>query len=265
MATTRLSGVPPVRSNNSRRNEPRRYHFVAGLIRCLVAAVSKPDYRGAENLPATGGFIAASNHVSEVDGPIFSVFLYNNGREPRVLAKRALFTTPVVRWVMRSTRMIPVDRGSEKAASSLAAAAEELRAGACVAIFPEGTLTRDPDCWPMEAKTGIARIALDAGLPVIPVAMWGQTAILGRYRRLPKPFPRKRVAVLAGPPVDLADLYGRQDDHEATREATSRIMDAITNQLGELRGEIPPAQRFDLHLHPEYKAKMKNYPPVVRP
>jgi len=230
-----------------------------------MKSVSKFEFRGVENLPASGGFIAAANHASEIDALTLAHYLFEHGHEPRILAKRGLFTTPVVGWVMRSTRMIPVDRGTAEAQRSLDAAAEQLAKGACVAVFPEGTVTRDPDLWPMEAKTGTARIALAAKVPVIPVGQWGVGKILPRYSRLPRPIPRKRVQILTGPPVDLSDLYDRADDPAAWREATSRIMDAVTEQVAILRGETAPTVRLDLHLHPEYKVKQKHYPPLERP
>jgi 1-acyl-sn-glycerol-3-phosphate acyltransferase len=134
-----------------------------------------------------------------------------------------------------------------------------------VAIFPEGTITRDPDLWPMEGKTGLARIALATRAPVVPIAQWGAHEILPRYGRMLRPWPRKRVQTVAGPPVDLADLYDRPMDAATLREATGRVMDAITALQAGLRGEPAPRARFDLRKHPEYAAKRTVYPPVERP
>jgi 1-acyl-sn-glycerol-3-phosphate acyltransferase len=228
-------------------------------------AMVRYEWRGAENLPKSGGFIAATNHATELDALTFAHYLFDHGYEPRILAKRSLFTTPVVGSIVRATRMIPVDRGSAAAARSLEAARDELGDGACVAIFPEGTITRDPDLWPMEAKTGLARIALATQLPVVPIAQWGAHEILGRYGRLLKPFPRKRVQMIAGPPVDLSDLYDRPLDALVLRETMNRVMDAITALLSELRDEPAPAARFDLRKHPEHEVKKMHYPPVERP
>jgi len=253
------------RGGKRARPDSRAYRATAWFISGVVKSVSKFEFSGIENLPMEGGFVAAANHATEIDALTLAHFLFENGHEPRILAKRGLFTTPVIGWVMRTTRMIPVDRGTAEAQRSLDAAAEQLTKGACVAVFPEGTITRDPDLWPMEGKTGTARIALAARVPVIPVAQWGVGDILPRYSRRPRPIPRKRVRILAGPPVELSDLYDRADDPAAWREATSRIMDAITAEVATLRGEQAPAARFDLHLHPEYKKKQKHYPPLERP
>ena len=95
-----------------------------------------------------------------------------------------------------------------------------VRAGECVAIFPEGTFSNDPDGWPMRGKTGAARVALETRCPLIPVAQWGPQEILSPYGRRPKFFPRKTMQLRAGPPVDLSDLYGKPIDTRTLREAT---------------------------------------------
>jgi 1-acyl-sn-glycerol-3-phosphate acyltransferase len=120
-----------------------------------------------------------------------------------------------------------------------------VRRGRLVVVYPEGTLTRDPDLWPMVGKTGAARIALSAGVPVIPVAQWGAQDILYPYAKRPSLLPRKTIHANAGPPVDLDDLRGRPITPELLREATDRIMAAVTSLLEEVRGETAPAERFD--------------------
>jgi 1-acyl-sn-glycerol-3-phosphate acyltransferase len=120
-----------------------------------------------------------------------------------------------------------------------------VRAGECVGIYPEGTITKDPDLWPMNGKTGAARVALETGCPVIPIAQWGPQEILAPYSKRLRLLPPKTVRVLAGPPVDLADLRARPVTPEVLRTASDRIVEAITAQLAQLRGELPPATRFD--------------------
>ena len=110
-----------------------------------------------------------------------------------------------------------------------------------MAIYPEATLTRDPDLWPMVGKTGAARVALETGAPVIPVAQWGPQELLPPYTKRPHLFPRKTMHVWAGPPVDLDDVRGRPVDAALLREVTERIMAAITELLEEIRGEQAPA------------------------
>lgn len=229
----------PTRSNAA-------YRAVARVVRPLLFSTTRPEWHGVENLPRDRGFIAASNHVTNVDPLTFAHFLYDNGFAPRVLAKSSLFTVPLVGRVLRATGQIPVHRDTVQAGRSLEAAVEALAAGECVAVFPEGTLTRDPDLWPMVGRTGVARLALTTRAPVVPVAQWGPHELLGHYAKVPHPFPRKRVRVVAGPPVDLDDLYGRAQDSAVLREATERVMTAITSLLEDLRGESAPAERHDM-------------------
>ncbi len=231
--------VPPVQPDN------RTYRRVAAVVRPILLAITRRDWRGRENIPA-GGFIAAGNHMTNVDPLTFAHFLYDNGRPPKILAKASLFAVPVLGGLLRRTGMIPVQRNTAAAASSLSSAMDALRSGECVAVFPEGTLTRDPDLWPMVAKTGVARLALTTQAPVVPIAQWGAQRILGRYKKLLKPFPPKTVTVVAGPPVDLSDLYDRPQDAATLREATDRVMAAITALLEDIRAEKAPAVPFDM-------------------
>lgn len=222
------------------------YGVAVAVLRPIMMVVTKRDWHGAEHLPRTGGFIIALNHVSHVDPIAFAHFLYDNGGQPRFLAKSSLFTTPVIGWVVRNSGQIPVFRGSRDAAEAFRGAVAAIEAGECVAVYPEGTITREPDLWPMVGKTGAARIALSTGCPVIPVAQWGPEQLLPPYKggRL-RPFPRKTMQVTAGPPVELDDLRGRPITPDVLRQATERIMREITALLAEIRGDTPPAAPFD--------------------
>ena len=117
-----------------------------------------------------------------------------------------------------------------------------------VVVYPEGTLTRDPDEWPMRGKTGAVRLALQYGIPLIPMAHWGVQKILPRYGGRLRFFPRSDVEMLVGPPVDLTPWAGRTDA-AALSQATRALMDAIAALLGELRGETPPADRWNPAAH----------------
>jgi 1-acyl-sn-glycerol-3-phosphate acyltransferase len=209
-------------------------------------AMTRPDWHGAEHLPAEGGFIAAANHMTEIDPITFAHFLYDSGFAPKILAKAPLFKVPVLGPILRATGQIPVYRNTSDAGRSLDAGVKALEDGECVAVFPEGTLTREPDLWPMKGKTGIARLALTTRVPVVPVAQWGPQDLLGRYGRVLKPLPRKKITIVTGPPVVLDDLYGRPLDNATLREATERVMDAITVLLEGIRGEKAPAERYDM-------------------
>jgi 1-acyl-sn-glycerol-3-phosphate acyltransferase len=97
----------------------------------------------------------------------------------------------------------------------------------------------------MAGKTGLARVALLTRAPVVPVAQWGAHEALAPYTKKPRLFPRKTLRVLAGPPVDLSAYYDREPTAEVLREVTDTILDAVTALLAELRGETPPAERYD--------------------
>ena len=214
------------------------------MVRPFLIATTKRVWRGVEHLPAEGGFIAAGNHMTNIDPLTFAHFLYDNGFAPKILAKSSLFTVPVLGPILRATGQIAVFRNTAEAGKSLGAAIAALEAGECVAVFPEGTLTRDPDLWPMAGKTGVARLALTTRAPLIPIAQWGPQDLLGRYGKMLKPIPRKTVTVVAGPPVDLSDLYDRPHDTATLREATGRVMAAITALLEGIRDEDAPAVRY---------------------
>ncbi|WP_308249776.1 lysophospholipid acyltransferase family protein [Sphaerisporangium fuscum] len=211
----------------------------------MLLLFTKRDWRGGRNVPRKGGMIIAANHLSWTDPLLFAHFAYNNGRWPVYLAKSGVFDIPVIGTIVRKCRQIPVHRGSTDAARSLKDAEKALREGACVIFYPEGTITRDPDMWPMAGKTGVARLALATGVPVIPVAHWGAQELLPYGEKKPRLFPRKTFKVLAGPPVDLSKYEGQPLRGQVLKNATSDIMAAITGQLAELRGEKAPDEPFD--------------------
>jgi 1-acyl-sn-glycerol-3-phosphate acyltransferase len=209
--------------------------------------LTRRDWRGVEHLP-DGGAVVVVNHVSHFDPLVFAHFLYDAGRLPRFLAKDAVFRVFFVGHVLRGARQIPVFRESGEAAKAYSAAVDAVRKGELVAIYPEATITRDPDLWPMLGKTGAARVALETGAPVIPVAQWGPQDVLAPYAKRPRFFPRRTMHVWAGPPVDLSDVAGRPVDAALLREVSERIMSAITDLLEQIRGEKAPAVRLDPRL-----------------
>jgi 1-acyl-sn-glycerol-3-phosphate acyltransferase len=221
------------------------YKVIGFFLKPLLSLIVKKDWRGEEFIPATGAAIVVSNHISYLDPFTLTHFLYNNGRAPRYLGKKGVFDTPIVGWVVRAAGQIPVERESTGASKAFGVAIAALRAGHLIGIYPEGTLTRDENLWPMTGKTGAARLALMTGVPVIPCASWGPQEVIPRYGRKIKLFPRTRVSILAGPPIDLSPWKGRESDPKALEEATNHIMDEMTDLLSQLRGEAPPAVRFD--------------------
>jgi len=226
----------------------RTFRVGAFFVIPLLKLFTKRDWRGKENIPQTGPMIAISNHISYADSLIFAHFLYGNGRAVRFLAKSSLFKIPVIGWVLRHAEQVPVDRmGEGKAAKALPHAIAFLEAGHCLGVYPEGTLTRDSEIWPMRAKTGLARLAVMTKVPVIPCAQWGAQDILAPYAKVPRLWRRTRVSVVAGAALDFSPWFGKQDDHEAMVEATAYAMRALTALLEEIRGESAPAEIFDPH------------------
>lgn len=233
--------------------KPRQLGQKRGWAFSVAVAIVKPPlllftkrrWSGGEKIPASGGCILVANHISHLDPFTFAHFVYDNGRLPRFLAKAAVFDIPVGGWIVKSAGQIPVYRLTTDASLAFRAAVAALEKGECVVVYPEGTISRDPGLWPMTGKTGAARLALSTGAPVIPVAQWGAQAILPPYAKRPRLLPRKTVWVKAGDPVDLEDLRGRPINPGLLRETTNRIMDAVTDLLADIRGEQPPAVRFD--------------------
>ena len=200
------------------------------------------------HLVPDGGVVLAANHISLADPVALCDFvLHELHRAPRFLAKRELFQgSGLVARVMRGAGQIPVDRHTPDASAALQPAVDALRRGETVVIYPEGTVTRDPDRWPMSGRTGVARLALLSGAPVVPVAQWGAQDVLDTARGVQVSVrPRRPVSFRVGPPVDLSPWVGRALTADVLREATEAVMDAITAELEVLRGERAPAVRHD--------------------
>ena len=221
------------------------YRVLEILLRPLLLALTKRDWRGGEYLQKPGGVVVAMNHLSYFDPLVAAHFCHDNGRPPRFMAKAELFRVPVVGAILKGARQIPVHRGSADASASLTSAIEALNRGECIVVYPEGTITRDEDFWPMTGKTGVARIALKTGCPVIPAAQWGPQEVINPRTKSIRPFPRKTMHVWAGPAVDLDDLREQPMTATVLREATARIMQAVTDLLAQQRGEMPPLKSQD--------------------
>jgi 1-acyl-sn-glycerol-3-phosphate acyltransferase len=228
-------------------SQPRGWTFAvaAALVKPVLLPLTSREWIDGTKIPATGGCLLVFNHISHLDPLTAGHFVYDHGRLPRYLAKSQVFKNPLVGWFLREAGQIPVERMTRNATEAFNSAVAAINAGECVVVYPEGTLTRDPGLWPMTAKSGAARIALETRCPVIPVGQWGPQAVLAPYAAWPHVLPRKHVAVRAGDPVELSDLYDRPRTAEVVQETSKRIMDAITALVAEIRQETPPAERFD--------------------
>jgi 1-acyl-sn-glycerol-3-phosphate acyltransferase len=224
-----------------------RWRVIAAIAIPIFEFFGRYRMRGLDNIPKRGAFVLSPNHVSNFDPLTVAYLVWRGGRVPRFLGKASLFKVPGLGWLLRFTGQIPVERGGG-GSDALAAATRLIAEELAVIVYPEGTLTRDPDEWPMRGKVGAVRLALAHDIPLVPAAHWGVQQILPRYGGRLRFFPRKNVEMLVGPPVDLAPWAGRTDA-EALTEATKALMNEIARLVGELRGEIPPGDRWDPAAH----------------
>lgn len=230
---------------------PRRgfwFGLIVAIVKPFMLVFTKHEFTGRENMPRSGGVVFAANHISHFDPLVLGYYIWECRRIPRFLGKASVFKLPVAGRIITSAGQIPVHRDSAQAADAYRDAVAAVEQGECVGVYPEGTITRDPEMWPMTGKTGAARIALQTGCPVIPIANWGAQEIIKSYTgkirfRL---LPRKTILVRAGHPVDLSAFEGKPLTGKLLQEATDVIMAAVAETLGELRGETPPKELYDL-------------------
>lgn len=215
------------------------YLLAKAILKPWLAAWFRWTIEGLEHIPRRGPAILAFNHIAYLDPLAAAYVLDRAGRRPRFLAKSELFQDRRIAWVLRGAKQIEVRRGTRDAPMALDNAVAALRAGEIVVIFPEGTITTDPDLNPMEGRSGAARLALATGVPVIPAALWGTQNVW------PKGFakdwrPRQDLLVRIGEPLDLGDLT---NDAQGWRTGTTRIMEAIAVLLAGLRPIVPDRRR----------------------
>ena len=233
------------------KTRPSWFWPLAGIVVPLVSAIVKIRFHDEQKLPREGAYVLAANHNSEFDPLIVAVGVWRLGRAPRFMAKESLFRVPVLGAALRATGMVPVARASTAASAkeSLAAAEDIAEDGRGVIVYPEGTLTRDPDLWPMRGKTGAVRLAIEAGVPLIPAAQWGAQQVMPRYGKF-RLFPlRRKVDMIFGDPIDLSAYVGDKGQPVHLAEATDVVMARISELLGELRGAQPPAERWNPSAH----------------
>jgi 1-acyl-sn-glycerol-3-phosphate acyltransferase len=213
--------------------------FAAVILKPLLWTFTRRTWRGREHIPA-GPVILVSNHVSHTDPLVLAHFVYDLPREPRYLAKEAVFKVPFVGMVVRGAKQIPVRRASTEAAAALEHAVAALGHGECVVIYPEGTTTKDPTLWPMQGKTGAARLAMLTGAPVVPIGQWGAQRFYHPITHKIGLRPRTPVTLVAGPPVDLSTYRGRPQTAALLTEVTDVIMRRVRELVAEARGEEVP-------------------------
>ena len=230
----------------------RRLGFVRRLAVVLVMPVltgwTKRNWSGMEHIPAEGPVIVVANHVSEFDPLAIAHFVYNAGRWPQFLAKSSLFKIPVLGPLLGRARQIPVNRGTADAVKSLEAAVVAVKAGGCLLIYPEGTTPKSGDLWPQRGKTGVARLFLETGAPVVPIVTWGPQRMFDPRREGNRPGrrlnlrPRMPITVVAGPPLDLSKWADAAPTPANLYAITDEVMTALRDLLAGIRGEPAPEQ-----------------------
>lgn len=226
------------------------WRFLAAIVIPFLLLVGRYRFRNFDRLPE-GAFILTPNHYTNFDPLVTAYALWRAGRVPRFLAKAGLFRVPVLGAALRATGQIPIERGAVGSSGSdpLTAASRLVDDGLAVIVYPEGTLTRDPEMWPMRGKSGAVRLALEHDIPIIPCAHWGAQEILPRYSKKLSLFPRKNVDVLIGEPVDLSQWKDAPRTSATLAAATNAVMQDVTALLEELRGEKAPVERWDPAAH----------------
>jgi 1-acyl-sn-glycerol-3-phosphate acyltransferase len=219
--------------------------FCVAVVYPVASLMFRLRYRHGERIPATGPVLVVANHVSILDPIACARLVFDSGRFPHFLAKQSVFKG-IVGTLLRQAGQIPVARFSVHAHGALDAARADLAAGNVVVIYPEGSVTRDPDWWPMQSRSGVARLALTTDAVVVPVAQWGPQELHDYHRKKLHVRLRVRAEYLVGEPVDLTAVRaevraGRPLTGELLRETTDLIMARVRDQLAELRGVPAPA------------------------
>jgi 1-acyl-sn-glycerol-3-phosphate acyltransferase len=236
--------LPMPKINSSER------HFVLALVASVLIPIVRLLFvvkpKGIEKLPKHGSYILVANHVTNVDALAVAYLVYVKlKRAPHFLAKESLFRVPLIGPILRAAGQIPVYRSGHRNDTPLKAAHAYLEAGHTIAIFPEGTLTRSPELWPMRGKSGAIRLALETGVPVYPVGQWGSEKILPQYGSKFRPGFWKPVNILIGDEIDLSNYRKRQLNPDELNQATKVVMQTITELVEELRGEKAPLELWD--------------------
>jgi 1-acyl-sn-glycerol-3-phosphate acyltransferase len=256
----------------SRWRAPLTWRVLLFLARVLIVPVCRLRVTG--DLPPAlraGPVLLAANHIGPFDPVAITAACRVRRIAPRLMATGGLFRAPVVGSVMRATGHLRVNRRQADVGDVLHDVTAALEAGSIVLGYPEGRITLDPGMWPERGKTGLARVALRTGVPVVPVAQWGAHEVLawGGFGSmlgtlLRALWRRPVVRVHFGTPVDLSDLLDRPPHptgvghagagHDtlqpdalrpgAAQRATDRIIDAITAELVPLRADEPRLPRF---------------------
>ena len=206
------------------------YRLLKTFLTPILLLLFRPKVRGLDSVPNSGPVIIASNHLSFSDS-IFMPLVVS--RKVTFLAKQEYFTQPGLKGLIKKLTFIalgqvPVDRsGGRRSEAAIDTGLRVLAEGDCIGIYPEGT--RSPDGRLYKGRTGIARLAIESGAPVIPVAMFNTDKIQPTGRVIPK---LRQVAMVFGEPMDFS-AAGDSNDPKLLRKVTDEIMRTLQNLSGQ--------------------------------
>ena len=209
------------------------YLLAKGILKPWLWSWFRWTLEGLENIPREGPGILAFNHIAYLD-PLAAAFAVDKvGRVPRFLAKAELFDDKRIAWILKGAKQIEVRRGTRTAPMALDKAVDALRRGELIVIFPEGTITTDPELRPMAAKSGAARLSLLSGVPIIPAAIWGTQNIWAKgYRK--HWAPRQDVVIRVGEPIP-------PQGNPETRQSWERLGERVMDEISRLQASLIPA------------------------
>ena len=214
------------------------YHLARGILKPTLWSWFRWSVEGIGNIPSNGPALVCFNHIAYMD-PFAAAWTINEAkRRPRFLAKSELFQDKRIAWILRGAGQIEVKRGSRDAPMALDHALKALDRGEVIVIFPEGTITTDPDLEPMAAKSGLGRLAIASGAPVIPGAIWG-TANVWPKGYAKRWWPRQDILVRLGE----ARSYSGDDTPEEWHRIGADVMGEIGTLLASLRPAVPDRRR----------------------
>lgn len=205
------------------------YWIIKAILKPILLGVYHIRVEGIENIPRKGPAIIAANHLSFLDS--FFIPLVIKRRKMTYLAKADYFTNWKTAWFFRMVGQIPVERDDkEKSQQALATGIDVLRAGNLLGIYPEGT--RSPDGRLYRGRTGVARLALTARVPVIPCGLIGTEKVMPKSAKFPS-IKNIQVTVRFGAPLDFSRYEGKEHDRFVLRSVTDEIMYEIMQLSGQ--------------------------------
>lgn len=244
---TRRPNEAEINAQNPKATE----RLLEGTSRVLRSR-SKVRAWGLENVPEDGVFITACTHVTMFDVFVPMTALFHQGRRPRYMAKAELANWPILGKWFQLVGMQPVPRRSGKAREIEEESIKILTSGRPLSVWPEGTVTRDPQKWPMSMKPGVGVIALEASrrlghqIPLFCAVVWGAASINHWW-----PWPKKNVVMCYDTQLDYSDLLQGSESWvelpplESAEELARRVRVRMTQIMEEIRGEKAPAGYFD--------------------